>query len=179
MKTPTSESPTEKSKSTEKRRIIGKQTKRFSGLSLSSIKKKKEHQILQMEVIVASEDQPHENFTQKQLLKEWNKYINDLEKNGQYNFASILRIDSPKLQGENTIVLEYPNATNKLELERSKNDLLIYLRKRLNNFGINLEISVNEELEKQFAYTPKEKYDKMKAKNPNIGLLKRVFNLDI
>ena len=34
-------------------------------------------------------------------------------------------------------------------------------------------------MEKQYAYTPKEKYDKLKEKNPNIETLKKTFNLDI
>ena len=150
-----------------------------SGLSLSSIKKKKDHLIKQMEVVLEKEDQPHDEFKEEDMISEWNTFIQNLEKKGLYNFASILRIDTPRLRDKHTILLEFPNQTNKLEVERSKNDLLIYLRKQLNNYSINLEITVNEDLEKQFVYTPREKYEKMKEKNPSMSLLKKTFDLDI
>ena len=73
----------------------------------------------------------------------------------------------------------FPNSTNKVEVERQQYDLLAYIRKKLNNFSVNLEITVNEELEKQYAYTPIEKYEKLKEKNPNIDLLRKTFDLDI
>lgn len=132
-----------------------------------------------MEVVLEDDDLPHDVFDEKDLVKEWNAFITKIEKQGQYNFASILRIDIPKLRDENTIILEFPNQTNKVEVERSKNDLLIYLRKQLNNYSINLEISVNEDLEKQFVYTPREKFEKMNEKNPNMKLLRKTFDLDI
>jgi DNA polymerase-3 subunit gamma/tau len=132
-----------------------------------------------MEVVLEEEAQPHDEFKEKDMLKEWNTFIENLEEKGLYNYASILRIDTPRLSDKNTILLEFPNQTNKLEVERSKNDLLIYLRKKLNNYSINLEITVNEDLEKQFVYTPREKFEKMKEKNPSMSLLKKTFDLDI
>ena len=54
-----------------------------------------------------------------------------------------------------------------------------HLRKSLNNYDLRLEISVNEETTKQYAFTTREKYEKLKAKNPNIELLKKTFGLDI
>ncbi len=155
---------------------IGKKT--TSGLSLSSIKAKKEHQIRQMEVVLDEEDLPKDDFTEEQIITAWNDYVKSLEKKGKYNLASILSIDEPKIK-DTTIFLEYPNATNKVEVERNQYDLLGFIRKAVNNFDINLSISVNEELEKQYAYTPMEKYEKLKEKNPNLDTLRKTFNLDV
>lgn len=163
----------------EKRpQIILNTQKKSSGLSLSSIKKKKEHEIRQMEVILDEEDLPNDEFSQEDLTRSWNAYVGKIEGKGQYNLASILRIDVPKLQ-ESTVLLEFPNSTNKIELERQKTDLLRHLRTELNNFDINLSISVNETLEKQYAYSPQEKYKKLKEKNKNIDLLRKTFDLDL
>ncbi len=151
---------------------------RTSGLSLSSIKAKKEHQIRQMEVVLDEEDLPKDDFSEEQVKTAWNNYVKSLEKNGKYNLASILSIDSPKVQ-DTTIHLEYPNATNKIEVERNQYELLGFIRKSVNNFDINLSITVNEEMEKQYAYTPIEKYEKLKEKNPNLDTLRKTFNLDI
>ena len=163
----------------ERPKIILNQGKKIgSGLSLSSIKAKKEHQIRQMEVVLDEEELPKDDFTVEQVVKAWNNYVKELEKNGKYNLASILSIDTPKVK-ETTIHLEYPNATNKVEVERNQYDLLGFIRKAVNNFDINLSIAVNEEMEKQYAYTPMEKYEKLKEKNPNLDTLRKTFNLDI
>ena len=54
-----------------------------------------------------------------------------------------------------------------------------YLRESLNNYGISIETIVNETMEKRFAYTPLEKYKRLKEKNPMIEKLKDVFQLNI
>ena len=158
--------------------ILNKQLKSTSGLSLSSIKKKKEHLIMQMDVVLEEDDLPKDTFTETQMHKAWNNYVSKIEKKGKYNLASILQIDTPKLQNT-TIHLEFPNATNKVEVERQQYEILRSLRQELNNFDINLSITVNEELEKKYAYTAIEKFEKLKEKNSKIDLLRRTFDLDI
>ncbi|PWK17149.1 DNA polymerase-3 subunit gamma/tau [Xanthomarina spongicola] len=152
--------------------------KATSGLSLKSIKAKKEHQIKQMEVIIDEENLPKDDFTEDQLISYWNTFIKQLEVKGQFNLASILSIDTPKVTGT-TIYLEFPNATNKVEVERQQYDLMMFLKKSLNNYDLHLSIEVNEEMEKQYAFTPMEKYLKLKEKNPNIEVLKKTFGLDL
>ncbi|WP_067149123.1 DNA polymerase III subunit gamma/tau [Pseudotamlana agarivorans] len=158
--------------------VLKKETKRTSGLSLSSIRAKKEHQIKQMEVVVDEENLPTEPFTEGEFLKVWNEYISFLRKEGKHNLASILAIDTPKLKGT-TAHLEFPNATNKVEVERQQYDLLLYIRKTLSNYDIALEITINEVKEKQYAYTTVEKFEKLKEKNPSIDLLRRTFDLGL
>src|SRR5690606_12759747 len=158
--------------------VLNLETKRLSGLSLSSIKAKKEHQIKQMEVVVDEENLPNDDFTEASLITYWNQFVDELQKNGKHNLASILSIDTPKLIGT-TIHLEFPNATNKVEVERQQYDLMSFLRKSLNNYSIDVAITVNEEKEKQYAFTTQEKFEKLKAKNPNIDLLRKTFDLDI
>ena len=158
--------------------ILKQENKRASGLSLSSIKAKKDHLIKQMDVVINEEDLPTDAFTEKELIAIWNTYIENLRKDGKHNLASILAIDIPKVT-ETTINLEFPNSTNKLEVERQQYNILGFIRKALNNFDINLSITVNEVMEKQYAYTSLEKFEKLKEKNPNIDLLKKTFDLDV
>ncbi|GAA3789755.1 hypothetical protein GCM10022271_22700 [Corallibacter vietnamensis] len=151
---------------------------RTSGLSLKSIKAKKAHQIKQMDVVIDEEDLPTDDFSEEQLIKAWSTFVKSIEKRGQYNLASILSIDTPKVQGT-TIHLEFPNATNKVEVERQQHDLLMFIRKELNNYDIHLSITVNETLEKKYAYTTMEKFEKLKEKNPLIDTLRKTFDLDL
>ncbi len=154
--------------------------KRTSGLSLKSIRAKKEHEIKQLDVVVDEENLPKEPFSQEELSATWNAFVNIIEKEGKFNLASILSIDKPTLANDGvTIQLTFPNSTNKVEVERQSFDLMSYLRKNLNNYDINLDITVNEEMEKKYAYTPIEKYEKLKEKNPNLELLRKTFDLDI
>ena len=150
-----------------------------SGLSLSSIRKKKEHQIKLMEVTVKEEDLPNDPFTEEDLLKYWAVFVTKLETDGKYNLAAILQIDTPKLVDDHTIRLEFPNTTNKIEVERQQFELLQYLRKAMNNFSITLYIKVNETMEKKYAYTPEDKYEKLVKKNKHVELLRKTFDLDI
>jgi DNA polymerase-3 subunit gamma/tau len=152
--------------------------KATSGLSLKSIQAKKDHQIKQMEVVVDEENLPKDDFTESDLITFWNIFIKQLEENGQFNLASILSIDTPKVVGT-TIYLEFPNSTNKVEVERQQYDLMMFLKKSLNNYDIQLSIDVNEEMEKQYAYTTREKYDKLLEKNSAIETLRKTFDLDI
>ena len=157
---------------------IDKAKKSISGLSLKSIREKKEHQIRQLDVVIDEEDLPKEPVSQEALTEAWNDYTASVSKKGEKILASILQMDKPKLK-DTAIHLTYSNNTNKIELERAQFPLLAYLRKTLKNYDLHLDITVNEEVAKKYAFTPREKYEKLKEKNPNIELLKQTFGLDI
>ncbi|MEM5566041.1 DNA polymerase III subunit gamma/tau [Psychroserpens sp. AS72] len=155
-----------------------KKDQRTSGLSLKSIRAKKEHQIRQMEVVIDVDDLPTEAFTEEQFHNAWNTYIKQLHKKGEKIMASILEMDTPKLKGID-IHLAYPNETLKIELERAQYPLMEFIKKSLKNFDLKLVITVNEEIAKKYAFTAEDKYEKLKEKNPNIELLRQTFGLDI
>ena len=124
-------------------------------------------------------DLPNNPFTQEDLSKYWEEYVKKIENEGKHNLAAILKIDNPKVTNDNMISLEFPNSTNKIEVERQETDLLQIIRLSLQHDSIDLDISVNESIEKKFVYTNEEKFKKMKEKNPSIELLKKTFNLDL
>ena len=67
----------------------------------------------------------------------------------------------------------------KKEIEREQFELMEYLRAKLNNHFVHLDITVNETTAKKFAFTPEEKYEKLREKNPVIDLLRQEFDLDL
>ena len=93
--------------------------------------------------------------------------------------ASNLSADTPKLKENHGIWIELPNETMKKEIERESYPLMEYLKETLNNHKIELHISVNETTAKKYAFTPIEKYEKLKEKNPQIDILRKTFDLDI
>ena len=152
--------------------------KRVSALSLKSIQKK--HQLTK-EInarIPNQENLPTEDFTQQQMITHWNAYTEIVKGQGKYNFLSHLTMNEPKLK-DGMIHLEFPNQTIKIEVERDKFELLTYMRKELQNYNVDLVIDVNELQVKRYAYTDKEKYEKLVEKNPNLEALRNAFELDI
>ncbi|MDO1500788.1 DNA polymerase III subunit gamma/tau [Winogradskyella maritima] len=152
--------------------------KSTSGLSLKSIREKKAHQIKQMDVVIDEDSLPKEPVSQEALDEAWQAYISKLNAKGEKIMASILEMDQPKLDGT-AIKLQFANDTLKVELERAQYPLMAFLRPTLKNYDLKLDISVSEEVAKKYAFTPIEKYEKLKEKNPNIELLKKTFGLDV
>ncbi|MGK0386539.1 MAG: DNA polymerase-3 subunit gamma/tau, partial [Patiriisocius sp.] len=152
--------------------------KRVSALSLKSIQKKQE---LAKELIAKAPNQenlPTKSFTEEQMIIHWNEYTELIKIKGKYNLLSHLSMNVPKLI-DGMIHLVFPNETIKLEVERDKFELLTHLRKELQNYDVDLVIEVNETEVKRYAYTTKEKYEKLREKNPNLEELRKAFDLDI
>ncbi|MCH9659834.1 MAG: DNA polymerase III subunit gamma/tau [Bacteroidetes bacterium] len=152
--------------------------KRVSALSLKSIQKKQE---LQKEFVASKPDEknlPKEPFTEEAMQTAWASYTKKVEQEGKFNLLSHLTMGVPKLEA-NLIHLVFPNSTIKVEVERAKYELLGYLREQLQNYDVDLSIEVNEEDVKRYAYTPREKFDKLVEKNPLIETLRKEFDLDI
>ena len=112
------------------------------------------------------------------MLLYWNKYAERLGEKGHKIMESLLLISDPKLDGT-TIIHELPNAGSKLDFESELNGLLGYLRGHLHNHDIAIKIVVNETIEKKFAFTAIDKFNRLNELNPNLELLRKTFDLDI
>ena len=152
---------------------------RVSGLSLSSLKLKKEHQLNKKEDVIDESKLPKSSFTEGEMQQHWADFVHQIDGDGRKILASNLNTDIPKLRDTTTIWIELPNSTMKKEIEREQYDLIEYLRLKLNNHFIKLKITVNETTAKKFAFTPEEKYEKLREKNPAIDILRREFDLDL
>lgn len=152
---------------------------KVSALSISSIRAKKEHLAQKHSQIPDREQLPCEPFDESAVILHWNDFTALAERKGQKILASNLAADQPKLQGDQTIWIELPNSTMKKEVEREQMELLTYLREKLSNYHIALKITVNEEVAKQYAFTPEEKYEKLCQKNPALELLRKTFDLEL
>ncbi|WP_321827969.1 DNA polymerase III subunit gamma/tau [Maribacter dokdonensis] len=163
----------------DKKIKINRPTKRVSGLSIKSLNAKKQHELNRIEVVIDEKNLPRENFTEEDLRKHWADFIEIIDKKGQKILASNLHTDVPKLKEDFKIHIELPNSTMKKEIEREQFELMEYLRAKLNNHFVHLDITVNETTAKKFAFTPEEKYEKLREKNPVIDLLRQEFDLDL
>ncbi|MGK0380150.1 MAG: DNA polymerase-3 subunit gamma/tau [Patiriisocius sp.] len=158
--------------------LTERSAKKVSALSLKSIQKKHE---MKQELVAQKPDAknlPYKKFTEDQMITAWKAYSAIIEKEGKYNLLSHLSMGIPKLEGS-IIHLEFPNNTIKLEVERSKYELLEYLKENLQNYNVSLSIEVNETSAKKYAYTDREKFEKLKEVNPLIDKLRIEFDLDV
>ena len=153
--------------------------KRVSGLSISSLKAKKEHELNKKDHSIDESQLPKSAFTEEEMQKHWADFVEKIDSEGRKILASNLHADVPKIIEDTIIWIEMPNGTMKKEIEREQYDLMEYLKLKLNNYGISLRITVNEEIVKKFAFTPEEKYEKLREKNPAIDLLRKEFDLDL
>lgn len=158
--------------------VATKSDKKVSGLSLKSIQKKREIQAQQKKAKANDATERHEDFTEAEMHAAWKEFVQHQHQKGEKILASIMQTDLPKLD-DKKILLELPNDTMKVELERAQFPLMVFLKQKLQNTGISLQIKVNEKIEEKYAFTPREKYEKLKEKNPLIEDLRTTFDLDI
>ena len=162
----------------EDKPTIQKREGRTSGLSLSSIKRKKEHQEKKVDTIVDPKNLPTDEFTESEMKAAWIEYGKMQDKKGERIIGSMFAMNIPTLT-DGKIYLELPNHSMKVDLESALPGLFQFLYKKLNNYSIPLDIKVNEEASKKYAFTPQDKYDKLREKNPLIDKLRADFDLDI
>lgn len=151
---------------------------KVSAFSLASIKQKKELAEAQKLVTKEAIQYPTEPFNETDMLLQWNKFALKLEEKGQMIMHSLMLINDPKLNGTK-ITHELPNEGTRLEFERTKNEVLGYLRGMLHNHDIEIELVVNEKMENKRAFTPQDKFNRLKEINPNLELLRKTFDLDV
>lgn len=152
--------------------------RRSSSLTLKSVHEKREEK-KGTDLEENFDNHPKTPFTEEQLKDAWKKYYFKLYNGGERSVASVITAGEPKLAQNFEILFSLPNSLMSNQLERAKPKLLRHLREALNNYGISIKVVVNEKVEKKFAYTPHEKYQKLKEKNPLLETLKNTFGLDV
>ncbi|HCD23358.1 MAG TPA: DNA polymerase III subunit gamma/tau [Flavobacteriaceae bacterium] len=150
-----------------------------SAFSLSSIKSQKERKAAQKSELASKKEGPQDAFSQELLINYWREYAEHLAQIGQKILSSSLYSDDPILIDGQLIQIELPNDTMKKEVERSSGPLLDFLKEKLNHYGIQLRVEVKEALMEKYAYTPEEKYEKLRAKNPHLDFFKSTLDLEL
>jgi DNA polymerase-3 subunit gamma/tau len=153
-------------------------TPKVSALSLASIRARKEIEASLKDNIKVETHLLSESFTATEMLEQWLKYAQRMEDKGYRIIASLLTINDPTLDGS-TILHELPNESSKIDFEKEKPELLGYLRGKLHNHDIQIVVKVNETLVSKRAFTNQDKYNRLVEINPNLEVLKKMFDLDV
>ena len=152
------------------------QSKGVSGLSLSSIAFQKNVKANQP---TNGKSTREETVGQESLEAAWKALSSQLESDGEYNLAALLNLDSPRLKNKLEIHLNFPNKTNKLELESEKGKVLGALANTLKNDLLQFVIHVSQEEQQNYVYTPRDKYEQLVKVNPLVDDIRKEFDLDL
>ena len=148
-----------------------------SGFSLSSIALKKAAKKVSSPE-VEEENLPEDSFKKETLLKLWNEYTENLKKEGKQNVASIMQMHKPDLIEQSTVQFAVANDMNKVEMTREMEQLLPFLREKLNHYGIKINLNITENIKEESVFSSQEKYQHLVKINPALETLRKNFDLE-
>ena len=149
----------------------------ISSFSLSSIAIKKAAKNV-TKIREEETHKPKDDFDFNLLEKIWKEYTLGLKKEGKKNIASILDMNKISLKDSNKILYSVPSEMHKVEINLEMKNLLSFLRERLNNHDITVELVVLKRNKEESIYSPTEKYQYLKKINPLLDDLKTKFDLN-
>ena len=152
--------------------------KETSALSLSSLKLKKSA-LSQKEKERKKQEVLSNTFDNVSLNSVWKEYSNNLEESGNNSLSSLMEMNEPYVSDNNKINFKVPSKSNKKELDFEKEKIIKYLKDKLKNGNIILEIIIDKETNKEYFATPQEKFEKLSKINPLLNQFKKDLKLDL
>ena len=140
----------------------------------------KNHSINKKEAEEKEDDirnKPATVFTQDELVKTWKEMAEGYKLDK--NFYLTITRNEPVLKDNFEFELTVDNKIQQKEVEDRKMQILPLIKEKLNNFHIQLNVVVTEQIIEPKAYTDQDKYKKMVEKNPALKTLKDKLNLEI
>ena len=107
------------------------------------------------------------------------KYADQKLAAGSRQIHTTLTSKLPRLENETQVILYIENEVQREGFQQHKQDFLDFLRKELKNSSVSLELKEAESTEVKKAYTPIEKFEALKIKNPFLLEMKKRLDLEI
>ena len=150
----------------------------LSGLSINQFLNKKEGEEDEQEITAAT-GKSRSEFNEEQLNPLWLEYAKTIEKKGKISLFRVFSEQFPKI--DDNFLLHFPVESQALaeDLQTEKPELLTFLRKSLNNYGINIDFPVIAVEESKILYTPQDKLKHMLEKHPKLMYMKKHLDLDL
>ena len=134
--------------------------------------------------VIKEEDDPYlkgndkEAFTFNDFLELWNIHAATIKAEGKMSLFTIFISEVPKQLGPYLFEIVVENKVQENLFKTEKPNLLNFLRTKLKNFSLDVNVRVDEREVVKRPYTSQEKFQYMAAKNPELIELKKRFNLD-
>jgi DNA polymerase-3 subunit gamma/tau len=138
-----------------------------------------EQQTIKEEDKLRNTSGPAYAFTLDDLSKYINDYVNSDKVAGKKTLELALKFRQAQLNEDYSVIITVENEVQKNALKAELTDFTMYLREKLNNYKIivNIEVVQGDTIKK--SYTPKERFQKMAEKNPNLITLYNKLDLDL
>ncbi|MEI7595228.1 MAG: DNA polymerase III subunit gamma/tau [Bacteroidota bacterium] len=128
--------------------------------------------------IIQSNDKRDTKFSAEELNVVWNEFAKSIQKDNP-SFASTLTISNPELLDNFIININIVNKAQEIEFEEKRNDLVNFLREKLNNYQIMVQLVLNVSTVEAKPYSPKDKFIHLLNKNPLLNDMKNAFGLEL
>lgn len=153
--------------------------KGVSVFSIKSVEVRDQAEQIRNNQSLNPEDLPKQAYTKSQFVEAWDSYIDKINQEGKRVQATTLKMTRPYIQ-DDVIHIEVISQASQTEILLHKEDILSFVRGRLQNYSIDLQVQVIEEIqEKQrYTFTSQDKYQRMLEQNPLLEELRRVLDLD-
>lgn len=127
----------------------------------------------------ATYSQPAEPFTSEQLEAAWAAYAQELRNNKRISLSVTLTMRKPVLASDELIVFTVDNQSQVEDINSERADLMSFVRRRLNNYKIQLQAVVTKNDSDRKAYTADDKYKRLLAMNPVMAEFRKAFELEV
>ncbi|MDR1723753.1 MAG: DNA polymerase III subunit gamma/tau [Tannerella sp.] len=121
----------------------------------------------------------NDNFSQEDLKKFWVEYAESLTTVEQTHLKNTLLSCNPTLIDGFTYEIAIDNPYQKNEIAEIYPEIITFLRHKLNNSHLEIDVRLKEKEETTMPYTASEKYDYLANKNPALEKLKNTFDLTL
>lgn len=157
-----------------------KSIKGINAFSLNNIQKTEaEKQEKKDEDKLFNTSGPDTPFTVDELSKYILEYANSDKVAGKKSLELALKFKKPHLNEDFSVVITVENEVQRNALRADLTEFTLFLREKLNNYKIVTCIEVAEGDTTKKNYTPRERFQKMAEKNPNLITLYNKLDLDL
>ncbi len=149
--------------------------KNIPTISISSELSKKEK--VEVEDVSISKSHIKDDFTINDLSRVWK--VVRMQYKHLPDFYSTINKYEPELGEDFQITVFVDNKTQMEQFRDRKSEILGTLRKKLNNYQLDIQVFIKEADGSSHVYTATEKFQFLKEKNPVLAKLKDLLDLEI
>jgi len=134
----------------------------------------------QQEELVPEKESARDFIQIDQFKMYWRQFAYQLKDNGMETFYQALIKRDPLVLSDEQYVLVVDNQVQIDYIQPLLTDFISFLREKVNNFSLEVKLQISDNPDEEVKYlTGKDKFSAMARKNPNLHVLKSLFNLDI
>ncbi|APD07405.1 DNA-directed DNA polymerase [Flavobacteriaceae bacterium UJ101] len=132
-----------------------------------------------VETTIDTTNLPKDEFKQLHVDAFWKEYLNELKKSGDFAVFNALNHVKVELKENFELLFRVTSNATQEEFNKQRNIIGRKFKEGLNNHHIQLKTEIVEIESGKILYNPKEKYEYLVKKNPNLEILRKNLDLDI